>query len=60
HNTTEVFIDNLKLPGDALIGEEGKGFRYILDGMNAERILIAHESLGDGRYFIRRATEYAR
>jgi alkylation response protein AidB-like acyl-CoA dehydrogenase len=60
HNTTEVFIDNLKLPPETLIGEEGKGFRYILDGMNAERILIAHESLGDGKYFIRRATEYAK
>jgi len=59
HNTTEIFIDNLKLAPEALIGEEGKGFRYILDGMNAERILIAHESLGDGKYFIRRATEYA-
>jgi len=60
HNTTEIFIDNLKLPPETLIGEEGKGFRYILDGMNAERILIAHESLGDGTYFIRRATDYAR
>ncbi len=60
HNTTEVYIDNLKLPPESLVGEEGKGFRYILDGMNAERILIAHESLGDGRYFIGRATDYAR
>jgi len=60
HSTTEVFIDNLKLAPETLIGEEGKGFRYILDGMNAERILIAHESLGDGRYFIERATGYAR
>ena len=60
HNTNEVFIDNLKLPPDALIGEEGRGFHYILDGMNAERILIAHESLGDGRFFIDRAAGYAR
>jgi alkylation response protein AidB-like acyl-CoA dehydrogenase len=59
HSTNEIFIDNLKLPPENLIGEEGKGFRYILDGMNAERILIAHESLGDAKYFIRRATEYA-
>lgn len=59
HNTTEVFIDNLKLPPDALIGEAGKGFRYIIDGMNAERILIAHESLGDAKFFIKRATDYA-
>jgi acyl-CoA dehydrogenase len=60
HNTTEIFIDNLKLPPETLIGEEGKGFKYILDGMNAERILIAHESIGDGKYFIRRATDYAK
>mgnify|MGYP001794899180 CR=1 FL=1 len=59
HNTTEIFYDNLRIPADSLIGEEGRGFRYILDGMNAERILIAHESLGDAKYFIRRATEYA-
>ena len=44
HNTTEVFFDNLKVPPDALIGEEGKGFRYILDGMNAERILVARNA----------------
>jgi len=60
HNTNEIFIDNLKLPPESLIGEEGRGFKYILDGMNAERILIAHESLGDGKYFIRRATDYAK
>ncbi|HSF95334.1 MAG TPA: acyl-CoA dehydrogenase family protein [Thermohalobaculum sp.] len=60
HNTNEIFIDNLKLPPESLIGEEGRGFRYILDGMNAERILIAHESIGDGKYFIRRATDYAK
>jgi acyl-CoA dehydrogenase len=59
HNTTEVFIDGLRVPGDALIGEEGKGFRHILDSMNAERILIAAEALGDARYFIGRATAYA-
>ena len=59
HNTTEVFFDNLRIPASSLIGEEGKGFRYILDGMNAERCLIAAEAIGTGRYFIRRATEYA-
>jgi alkylation response protein AidB-like acyl-CoA dehydrogenase len=60
HNTTELFFDSLKVPVSALIGEEGKGFRYILDGMNAERILIAAEALGDARWFIRTATEYAK
>lgn len=60
HNTCEVFIDNLEIPADSLIGEEGKGFRYIVDSMNAERILIASECLGDARFFIRRAAEYAR
>ena len=59
HNTTEVFFDNLQIPSSSLIGEEGKGFRYILDGMNAERCLIAAEAIGTGRYFLRRATEYA-
>jgi acyl-CoA dehydrogenase len=59
HATTEVFFDDLELPDDALIGDEGKGFRYILDGMNAERILIAGECIGDGRFFIDRATRYA-
>ena len=59
HATTEVFFDDLELPRDALIGEEGKGFRYILDGMNAERILIASECLGDGRWFIEKASAYA-
>ena len=54
HNTTEVFFDNLRIPGSSLIGEEGKGFRYILDGMNAERVLIAAESLGDGKFFIKK------
>src|SRR5207302_6753651 len=52
HNTTEVFFDNLKIPADSLIGEEGKGFRYILDGMNAERILVAQECIGDGRWLL--------
>lgn len=60
HETNEVFFDNLEIPADALIGEEGKGFRYILDGMNAERILIAAECVGDGRWFIDKATRYAR
>jgi len=59
HNTTEVFFDDLHIPATSLIGEEGKGFRYILDGMNAERCLIAAEAIGSGRYFIRRATDYA-
>jgi hypothetical protein len=59
HGTTEVFFDNLEVPADNLVGEEGRGFRYILDGMNAERILIAAECIGDGRWFIRKATDYA-
>jgi acyl-CoA dehydrogenase len=59
HATTEVFFDNLEIPADSLIGEEGKGFRYILDGMNAERILISHESIGDARWCIEKATNYA-
>jgi acyl-CoA dehydrogenase len=59
HATTEIFITNLELPDDALIGEEGKGFHYILDSMNVERILIASECVGDGRWFIERATAYA-
>jgi acyl-CoA dehydrogenase len=59
HSTTEVFIDDLHVPHDALIGEEGKGFGYILDGMNAERILIAAECIGDGRWFVDRARRYA-
>jgi acyl-CoA dehydrogenase len=60
HNTCEVFFDNLEVPAENLIGQEGQGFRYIVDSMNAERILIASESQGDARYFIRRATEYAK
>ncbi len=59
HATTEVFLDGVELPADALVGEEGRGFRYILDGMNAERILIASECIGDGRWFIEKASAYA-
>lgn len=59
HATHEVFFDNLELPEDSLIGEEGKGFRYILDGLNAERTLIAAECIGDGYWFIDKATGYA-
>ena len=60
HNTCEVFFDNLEVPAENLIGVEGQGFKYIVDSMNAERILIASESLGDARYFIRRAGDYAK
>jgi len=59
HNTTEIFIDKLKIPADAIVGEEGNGFWHILDGMNAERILIAAEALGDARWFTARASAYA-
>jgi acyl-CoA dehydrogenase len=59
HATTELFFDDLEVPADALVGEEGKGFRYLLDGLNVERILIAAECVGDGRWFIDRATKYA-
>jgi alkylation response protein AidB-like acyl-CoA dehydrogenase len=59
HATTEVFFDNLEIPAGNLVGEEGRGFRYILDGMNAERILIAAECVGDARWFIDKATRYA-
>ena len=59
HATTELFFDNMAVPVENRIGEEGNGFRYILDGMNAERILIAAECIGDGRFFIERATQYA-
>jgi acyl-CoA dehydrogenase len=59
HNTTEVFFDDVVIPADSLIGEEGRGFRYILDGMNAERILIASECIGDGRFLLDRAVAYA-
>lgn len=60
HATTEVFFDEMRLPAASLIGEEGAGFRYILSGMNAERILIAYECLGDAEYFLARASDYAR
>ncbi len=59
HHATEIFFDDLRIPASSLIGKEGEGFRYILDGMNAERILLASEALGDARYFIRRASTYA-
>ena len=59
HETNEVFFHDLEIPAENLVGEEGRGFRYILDGMNAERILIAAECVGDGRFFIERAVKYA-
>lgn len=59
HATTEVFFDNLRVPAANLIGEEGKGFRYIMSGMNAERLLIAAECIGDAKWFIKKATNYA-
>jgi acyl-CoA dehydrogenase len=59
HSTNALFFDNVEIPADSLIGEEGKGFAYILDGMNAERILVASDSLGDGRWFIEKAVAYA-
>jgi alkylation response protein AidB-like acyl-CoA dehydrogenase len=60
HATTQIFFDDLRVPADNLIGEEGKGFRYILSGMNAERILIAAECIGDAKWFIAKATNYAK
>jgi len=60
HTTTELFMDDLEVPVENLIGEEGKGFKYLLDGLNAERILIAAECVGDGRWFVDRATSYAK
>lgn len=60
HATTELFFDGLEVPAENLVGEEGKGFRYLLDGLNAERILIAAECIGDGRWFVERACRYAR
>ncbi|MCA3437481.1 MAG: acyl-CoA/acyl-ACP dehydrogenase [Rhodobacter sp.] len=60
HATTEIFFDNMRIPADSLIGEEGKGFRYILSGMNSERILIAAECIGDAKWFIAKAAAYAR
>jgi len=59
HNTNEVYFDDVEIPAEALIGTEGMGFRHILDGMNAERILIAAECIGDGRFFLDRASNYA-
>ncbi len=59
HNSTEVFFDDVMIPEDALVGHVGQGFRHILDGMNAERILIASECIGDGRFFLDRAVDYA-
>jgi acyl-CoA dehydrogenase len=60
HATTEIFIENLRVPAENLIGEEGQGFRYILSGMNAERILIAAECVGDAKWFIEKASSYAK
>ena len=59
HSTTEIFLDDVEVSRDALIGEEGRGFRYILDGLNAERVLIAAECIGDGRWFVETASRYA-
>ena len=60
HSTTEIFFDDMRVPASALVGEEGKGFRYILSGMNAERILIAAECIGDAKWFVKKATDYAK
>src|SRR6201987_2526242 len=60
HNSTEIFFDNMIVPAENLVGEEGRGFRYIIDGMNAERLLISAECIGDARWFLRKATDYAR
>src|ERR1700691_5555559 len=60
HNTNEIFFDDMEVPAENLIGEEGKGFRYILDGMNAERILVAQECIGDGRWLLGKGIEYAK
>ncbi len=60
HNSTEVFFDNMIVPAENLVGVEGRGFRYILDGMNAERLLIAAECIGDAKWFLKKATDYAR
>jgi len=59
HSTNALFFDNVEIPAESLIGEEGRGFSYILDGMNAERILVASDSLGDGRWFVEKAVAYA-
>jgi acyl-CoA dehydrogenase len=60
HHTTEIFLENVPVPAENLIGKQDQGLRYIMDGMNAERILVAGEGLGDAQYFIRRATEYSK
>jgi alkylation response protein AidB-like acyl-CoA dehydrogenase len=60
HNSTEVFFDNVEVPAENLVGQEGRGFRYILDGMNAERLLIASESIGDAKWFIKRSVAYSK
>jgi alkylation response protein AidB-like acyl-CoA dehydrogenase len=60
HATTQIFFDDLRVPAENLIGDEGQGFRYILSGMNTERILIAAECIGDAKWFIRKATDYAK
>ena len=60
HETNELFFDNLEIPVENLIGEEGKGFKYILDGLNAERTLIAAECIGDGYWFIDKVAAYAK
>src|SRR5258707_13328356 len=60
HSTTEVFFDNVRVPAENLVGEEGKGFRYILAGMNAERILIAAECVGDAKWLIEKSAAYAK
>ncbi len=59
HSTNALFFDNMEIPADSLVGQEGKGFSYILDGMNAERVLVAADALGDGRWFIEKAVAYA-
>jgi alkylation response protein AidB-like acyl-CoA dehydrogenase len=59
HSTNALFFDNMEIPADSLIGAEGQGFHYILDGMNAERVLVASESIGDGRWFVERAVAYS-
>jgi alkylation response protein AidB-like acyl-CoA dehydrogenase len=59
HSSTQLFFDDMRIPASSLVGEEGKGFRYILSGMNAERILIAAECIGDAKWFIERASIYS-
>ena len=60
HNSCEVFFDDMSIPAENLVGQEGRGFRYILDGMNAERLLIASECIGDAKWFTQRSVEYAK